>query len=89
MINAKYNYTANSFALVTERERGTIEQLMVSPVTAPELILGKLVPYIVIGFLDFIFALALGVGWFSVSIMGSLTKLTIKVLSFGVSTFLE
>lgn len=71
-----------AFALVRERERGTIEQLMVSPVTAPELILGKLVPYIVIGFLDFIFALVLGIGWFSVPVMGSLPLLLFLGLGF-------
>ena len=71
-----------AFALVREKERGTIEQLMVSPVTAPELILGKLVPYVVIGFLDFIFALTLGVGWFSVPIMGSLPLLLFLGLGF-------
>ena len=71
-----------AFALVREKERGTIEQLMVSPVTAPEIILGKLVPYVVIGFLDFIFALTLGVGWFSVPIMGSLPLLLFLGLGF-------
>lgn len=71
-----------AFALVREKERGTIEQLMVSPVTAPELILGKLVPYVVIGFLDFIFALGLGVVWFSVPIMGSLPLLLFLGLGF-------
>lgn len=71
-----------AFALVRERERGTIEQLMVSPLTAPEIILGKLAPYIVIGFLDFIFALALGISWFSVPIMGSLPLLLFLGLGF-------
>ena len=71
-----------AFALVRERERGTIEQLMVSPLTAPEIILGKLVPYVVIGFLDFIFALALGIGWFRVPIMGSLPLLLFLGLGF-------
>lgn len=71
-----------AFALVREKERGTIEQLMVSPVTAPELILGKLVPYIVIGYLDFLFALALGVVWFAVPIMGSLPLLLLLGLGF-------
>ena len=64
------------------RERAAAQQLMVSPVTAPELILGKLVPYVVIGFLDFIFALALGVGWFSVPVMGSLPLLLSLGLGF-------
>lgn len=61
-----------AFALVREKERGTIEQLIVSPLTSVEIILGKLVPYVVIGFVDFLFSLALGLIWFNVPIMGSL-----------------
>lgn len=61
-----------AFALVRERERGTIEQLIVSPLKSTELILGKLVPYVIIGFLDFLFSLALGMLWFNVPIHGSL-----------------
>lgn len=61
-----------AFALVRERERGTIEQLIVSPIKSTELILGKLVPYVIIGFADFLFSLALGMLWFDVPIRGSL-----------------
>jgi ABC-2 type transport system permease protein len=61
-----------AFALVRERERGTIEQLIVSPVKSHELILGKLAPYILIGFLDFLFSLALGMLWFQVPMRGSM-----------------
>lgn len=61
-----------AFALVRERERGTIEQLIVSPIKSTELILGKLVPYVMIGFLDFLFSLALGMMWFNVPIHGNL-----------------
>jgi ABC-2 type transport system permease protein len=61
-----------AFALVRERERGTIEQLIVTPVKSSELILGKLTPYVLIGFLDFLFSLALGMLWFQVPIRGSI-----------------
>lgn len=61
-----------AFALVRERERGTIEQLIVTPIKSSELILGKLLPYVIIGFLDFVFSLALGLMWFNVPIKGSL-----------------
>lgn len=70
-----------AFALVRERERGTIEQLIVSPIKSSELILGKLLPYVVIGFFDFIFSLALGLLWFGVPIRGSLGLLIF--LGFG------
>lgn len=71
-----------AFALVRERERGTIEQLTVSPLKSSEIILGKLVPYILIGFFDFIFSLALGLLWFNVPIKGSLPLLLFLGLGF-------
>ena len=55
-----------AFAMVREKERGTIEQLIVTPVRSLELILGKLVPYIVIGYLGFLFSLGLCVFWFGI-----------------------
>lgn len=61
-----------TFALVRERERGTIEQLIVTPIKSSELILGKLMPYVLIGFLDFLFSLALGMLWFNVPMHGNL-----------------
>ncbi|GKU27363.1 ABC transporter permease [Clostridium folliculivorans] len=70
-----------AFALVREKERGTIEQLIVSPLKSPEIILGKLVPYIVIGFADFIYALVLGIYWFNVPVAGSIPLLIL--LGFG------
>jgi ABC-2 type transport system permease protein len=41
-----------SLAVVKEKERGTLEQLIVTPVTPVQLILGKLIPFILIGFID-------------------------------------
>ncbi|NJD01652.1 MAG: ABC transporter permease [Ruminiclostridium sp.] len=61
-----------AFALVREKERSTIEQLIVTPVTSVELILGKLVPYVVIGYAGFLFALSLCILWFRVNVAGSL-----------------
>src|SRR6202008_3975128 len=40
-------------AIVREKENGTLEQLFMTPVKAPELILGKLIPYLVLTFLEF------------------------------------
>jgi ABC-2 type transport system permease protein len=71
-----------AFALVRERERGTIEQLIVTPIKSSELILGKLLPYVIIGFLDFIFSLALGLLWFEVPIKGSLGLLLVLGAGF-------
>ncbi|PJI08734.1 MULTISPECIES: ABC transporter permease [Clostridium] len=71
-----------AFALVRERERGTIEQLTVSPLKAGEIILGKLIPYIFIGYLDFLFSLVLGITWFHVPINGSLLLLLLLGFAF-------
>lgn len=70
-----------AFALVRERERGTIEQLIVSPIKPVELILGKMVPYIIIGCFDFLLALFFGTWYFNVDIAGSLGLLIL--LGFG------
>lgn len=64
-----------SFAMVREREKGTIEQLIMTPVTSFELIVGKLIPYTVIGFFDMIVALLLGNIIFGVTIKGSVALL--------------
>ncbi len=64
-----------AFALVKEKERSTIEQLIVTPVRSAELILGKLVPYVVIGYAGFLFALSLCIFWFKVNVAGSLPLL--------------
>ena len=64
-------------AIVRERERGTIEQLIVTPLRASELIVGKLAPYILIAFIDTIEILAGGVLLFGVPINGSLPLLLV------------
>jgi ABC-2 type transport system permease protein len=66
-----------AFALVREKERSTIEQLIVTPIRSAELILGKLVPYVIIGYAGFLFALALCVFWFGVQVNGSLGLLLV------------
>ncbi|MCF6235432.1 MAG: ABC transporter permease [Gammaproteobacteria bacterium] len=48
-------------SVVREREKGTLEQLLVTPLSKTTLILGKLIPYIIIALLDFYFIL--GAGW--------------------------
>ncbi|MBC7766157.1 MAG: ABC transporter permease, partial [Hyphomonadaceae bacterium] len=64
-----------AFALVREKERGTIEQLIVTPIKSIELILGKMIPYIAIGYAGFLFSLFLCRFWFGVPILGSLPLL--------------
>jgi len=69
-----------SMAIVKEREIGTLEQLVVTPITPRELIIGKTLPYIGIGFIDMLLVLALSTFWFRVPIAGSV------VLLFALST---
>ncbi len=64
-----------AFAMVRERERGTMEQLIVTPIKPLELIVGKLIPYIIIGAFDFVLILTLGVYWFGVPINGDVILL--------------
>jgi ABC-2 type transport system permease protein len=60
-------------AVVRERERGTIEQLIVTPIRPWELIVGKLMPYVILAFVMMLEVLAIGHWWFGVPIRGSLS----------------
>ncbi|MBU7005387.1 ABC transporter permease [Phosphitispora fastidiosa] len=71
-----------AFALVRERERGTLEQLLITPVRPAELIIGKLIPYTVIGFVDVLIILGFGVFWFNVPVNGSIVQLLFFSLLF-------
>jgi ABC-2 type transport system permease protein len=64
-----------SMAVVREKEIGTMEQIMVTPITPTEFILGKTVPFALIGFLNVIVVTVVGVFWFGVPTRGSLALL--------------
>lgn len=64
-----------SMAVVREKEIGTIEQLLVSPITPTEFILGKTLPFALIGYADVLLVTVVGVFWFEVPIRGSLLLL--------------
>lgn len=66
-----------ALAMVRERELGTLEQLIMTPVTSFELIVGKLIPYIVIGIYDFIVVITLSYWVFGVSVAGSMIELMV------------
>jgi len=59
-------------AIVRERERGTIEQLIVTPIRPWELVVGKILPYAILAFVDTLEVLAIGHWWFGVPIRGDL-----------------
>jgi len=62
-------------AIVREKEHGTMEQLIVTPIRAYELVLGKAIPFIGIGYINISVVLLAGVFWFDVHISGSLPLL--------------
>ncbi len=64
-----------SLTVAREWERGTMEQLVSTPVKTPELIIGKLLPYLLIGFIDTVLAIAMSVYLFEVPLKGSVTLL--------------
>jgi ABC-2 type transport system permease protein len=75
-----------SMTIAREWERGTMEQLIATPIKTEELIIGKLIPYFAIGFIDMLVAVAVTVFVFDVALKGSLTLLLIvsAVFLFGV-----
>jgi ABC-2 type transport system permease protein len=63
---------ATATAIVRERERGTIEQLIVTPIRSWELVAGKLLPYAILAFTNTLEVLAIGHFWFKLPIRGDL-----------------
>ena len=75
-----------STSIVRERERGTIEQLIVTPLSSLELVVGKLTPYVLIAAFDMVEILVAGVLIFGVPINGSLPLLLLLSGLFLVTT---
>ena len=71
-----------AFAIVREREKGTLEQLIVTPIKPLELMVGKILPYVIIAFIQVLVALGLGMLWFKMSVAGSVTLLLALSLVF-------
>jgi len=59
-------------AIVRERERGTIEQLIVTPILPIELVIGKIIPYIILAIVNTLEVLIIGAWWFKVPVRGDL-----------------
>jgi ABC-2 type transport system permease protein len=75
-----------ALAIVRERELGTIEQLLVTPIRPWELILGKILPNVMVALLNTGAVLALGAYWFDVPVNGNLGLLFLMVLVFVFSS---
>ena len=71
-----------AFAVVREREIGTLEQIMVTPIGRLEFILGKTVPFFLIGLFDTTLVSLVGTFWFGVPFRGSIGVLTIGSILF-------
>jgi len=69
-----------SLGIVREREMGTMEQLIVTPIRPYQLIIGKLAPFVIIGMIDVILVLIVATFWFGVPVKGNL------FLLFGLCT---
>lgn len=96
MVIILYLFTAlfTASSIVRERETGTIEQLIVTPIRPIELVVAKVFPYIFISFFDVLEVLAIGVFWFEVPISGSLPLLLglsalFLVTALGVGIFIS
>ncbi|MEP7176728.1 MAG: ABC transporter permease [Gemmatimonadales bacterium] len=75
-----------SMAIVRERERGTLEQLIVTPIDKTSLVLGKILPFLLIGYVQITVILVLGRLLFRVPMLGSLPLLYLLSLSFIVAS---
>jgi ABC-2 type transport system permease protein len=75
-----------SMSIVKERETGTIEQIIVSPIKPVELIAGKTVPFIMIGFVDIFIITIVAIAWFNVPFNGSFLFLLFSSFLYILST---
>jgi ABC-2 type transport system permease protein len=75
-----------SMAIVKEKERGTIEQLIVTPIKPIELIAGKLLPFSIISFIDIALVTMVAVFWFRIPLHGSFILLFLLSALFMLTT---
>lgn len=76
----------SSMGIVREKEVGTLEQLNVTPLRRSELIVGKLLPYALVGLIDVCLVLAVAVFWFEVPLRGSLALLFVLTVVYLLTT---
>lgn len=75
-----------AMAIVRERERGTLEQLIVTPIDKASLMIGKIVPFILVGYVQMTVVLTLGKFLFDIPIRGSIPLLYVVTMGFIVAT---
>jgi ABC-2 type transport system permease protein len=74
--------TLTAFAVVREREIGTLEQIMVTPIRRAEFILGKTIPFFIIGLFDATLISMVGTLWFKVPLRGSIGVFAVGTVLF-------
>jgi ABC-2 type transport system permease protein len=74
-----------SMAIVREREIGTLEQLIVTPIKKYQLLIGKLIPFTLIGFVVLIIVMVIMTQWFGIEVKGSRLFLLFSALLFVLS----
>ena len=74
------------FSIVREKESGTLEQLMVTPVKPIHLVLGKAVPFFVIGIVELFVALGIARLWFSIPFLGNYAELALFCAAYMLSS---
>jgi ABC-2 type transport system permease protein len=75
-----------SMAIIKEKEAGTMEQLIVTPLTPAELIVGKTIPYILISLAQMMAVAAFAIYWFELPLAGSIALLMLAACLFLLST---
>lgn len=85
MIIMLVSFLLTSLAVVRERELGTLEQLMVSPIRPLELVAGKAIPFALIAMIDLLFISAVAILWFEVPFRGGILLLVAASLLYVLS----
>ncbi|NQU95081.1 MAG: ABC transporter permease [Candidatus Omnitrophica bacterium] len=86
LIVSVMSFLLSSMAIVREKEIGTMEQLMVSPIKPIELIAGKIIPFIAIAFVQICLITSISYFWFKVPIRGNILFLFFSTLIYLLTT---
>ena len=86
MIMLVITMVLTSMAVVKEKELGTIEQISVTPIKPAELMIGKTMPFVMIGVIDILVVTAVAIFWFEVPFVGSIWFLLLSSFTFMLTT---
>ncbi len=86
MIMLVITMVLTSMAVVKEKELGTIEQISVTPIKPVELMIGKTMPFVMIGVVDILIVTTVAIFWFNVPFQGSIWFLLLAAFTFMLTT---